>query len=170
MARKCLQAGALALVIPTGLILGHWVACRALAARLGNVHADRSLPRVEVSYTQWDFGAVPQGAVLHAGFPITNTGARRLIVVQQSGACCGQPAGQHVIALRPGEARKLTVQVDTSRWCGRVREVVHYTTNDPHMPRLALCVAANVTPDSNPQSKAAPDGHGPLFDSEGRTQ
>jgi hypothetical protein len=163
MARKCLLAGALALVIPTGLILGHWAACQVLPARLGEVHADRPTASAEVPYTQWDFGAVRQGAVLQAGFPITNTGARRLIVVQQSGTCCGQPARQHAIALRPGEARKLTVQVNTSRWCGRVREVVHYATNDPHMPRLALCVAANVTPDSNSQSKAAPDGHGPRF-------
>jgi hypothetical protein len=160
MVRRCLKGSVLALALVAGLFLGQQAACVVLPAWLENARPDSSTPTIELPYRQRDLGAVPQGSVLRTSFPLTNTGTRRLILVEQSRGCCGQSAGQRETTVRPGEATALSVQVDTSRWCGRMREVVRYSTNDPDMPRFALSVTADVIPATQPAEEADPDGRG----------
>ena len=160
MVRRCLQGGALALAIVAGLFLGQRVAWLVLPARLENARPGSSTPTVELPCREQDFGTVPQGTVLQTGFPITNVGSRRLILVERSRACCGQSPGQPETTLPPGEATEIRVQVDTSRYCGRMREVVRYDTNDPDMPQFALSVTADVIPSAKPAEGADPDAGG----------
>ena len=160
MVRRCLKAGALALAIVAGLLLGQWTACIALPAWLGNGHAGGSGPTAVVPCTQQDLGTVPQGEVLQTGFPVTNTGTRRLILLEKSRACCGQSTPQHQTAVLPGEATELRVEVDTSQWSGRMREVVHYATNDPDLPRFSLTLNAQV--ESPASSVPRQDGGHPV--------
>ena len=162
MVHRCLQGGTLALAIVAGLFLGQQVACLVLPARLEDARAGSSTPMIELPYREQDLGKVPQGTVLRASFPITNVGSRRLILVERSRACCGQSPGQPETTLPPGETTELRVQVDTSRYCGRMREVVRYSTNDPDTPQFALSVTAHVIPCTKLGEKADPDGRKPI--------
>jgi len=163
MVHRCLQGGTLALAVLAGLFLGQQAACIVLPARLENARGGSSTPTIDLPYREQDLGTVPQGTVLQTSFPITNIGRRRLILVERSRACCGESPGQPETVLRPGEATELRVQVDTSRWCGRVREVVRYSTNDPQMPRFALTVTADVRPCAKPAEGADPDSRELIF-------
>ena len=40
----------------------------------------------------------------------------------------------------------LDMHLDMSRWAGRARQTVRYTTNDPRLPRFTLEVTASVEP------------------------
>jgi len=163
MVGRCLQGGALALAIVAGLFLGQQVACLVLPARLEDARAGSSTATIELPCRERDYGTVPQGTVLRTSFPITNVGSRRLILVERSRACCGESPGQPETVVQPGEATELKVQVDTSRWCGRVREVVRYNTNDPDVPQFALTVTADVRPSANPAAGADPDSRELIF-------
>lgn len=150
MGRKYFTGGALGLAVVAGLLLGQAAARAVLPAWLGSGPGRNPGPMALVPCTQRDLGTVPQGEVLQAAFAVTNTGTRRLILLEQSRACCGRSTGRPETAVLPGETTELRVQVDTSRWCGQVREVVRYHTNDPGLPRLCLTVTARVV--SSPQA------------------
>jgi hypothetical protein len=161
MPHRCFQGATLALAITAGLFLGQEVACLVVPARLDSVRPGRPSPSVDLPHRERDFGTVPQGTVLQSGFPVTNLGTRRLVLVEQSRACCGRSPDQPQITLQPGETAKLRVQVDTSRYCGRIREVVRYNTNDPEMPQFALCVTADVRPSAKPAEQSDPHSDEP---------
>jgi hypothetical protein len=157
MARRCLHVGATAVLVVSGLLLGHWGAGVVTLAWFADSDAGGARPTAVLPCTQRDLGAVCQGVILRTAFPIRNLGTRRLILLQQSQGCCGQPAGQTETAVLPGEATELIVEADTSRWCGRLRKVVHYTTNDPDLPRFALTLSARVEAAAGEAEGTQPD-------------
>ncbi|MHC4176507.1 MAG: Ig-like domain-containing protein [Planctomycetota bacterium] len=157
MARRCFKGGVLALAVVAGLFLGQRVACTGLPAWLGHGTAGSSAPAIRLAHTERDLGTVVQGAELRTAFPIANVGTRRLILREHRRACCGQAADQSEIVVPPGNSTELKVQVDTSPWCGRMREAVRYTTNDPDRPQLTLYVNADVIPCAKHTEKASPD-------------
>jgi uncharacterized protein (DUF58 family) len=144
MARRCLKGTALALAAVTGLLLGQGAASVVLPAWLGHGAAASSAPKIELARTRRDLGSVPQGRVVRATFRIKNVGDRRLVLAERSRACCGGSTDRREIVVPPGGSTEVEVRVDTRQWCGRLHEVVHYTTNDPQMPRFALGVNADV--------------------------
>jgi len=132
------------LAIVAGLLLGGWAVHFVLPAQLGYVHAGGSAPRLVLPQSERDLGTVSQAGTIRAAFPIRNAGTRRLVVVEHGEGCCGEPAEPREIILAPGESTSVEVEVNTAQWHGRVQHVVHYTTNDPELPRFALTVTANV--------------------------
>jgi hypothetical protein len=163
MVRRCLKGGALALAIVAGLFLGQQAACLLLPAQFDSDSPGSSTPVVELPYREQDFGVVSQGTVLHGAFSVSNVGGRRLILVERSRTCCGQSPEKRETVLPPGQATELRIQVDTSRYCGRMREVVRYQTNDPEMPQFALSVIADVTASAKPAEEADPGSGQPSY-------
>jgi hypothetical protein len=111
----------------------------------GNSTATLILPRSECN-----LGTVSQGDVLQANFQITNAGSRRLVVLEQIEASCGQSPGVRQVVIVAGQSKELVVEVDTAKWYGRVDHTVHYTTNDAKLPQFTLRVTANVESPASP--------------------
>ena len=121
------------------------------------VHSARSQPagtsigpRVTLASTQCDLGTITAGSLPTAVFAVGNAGGRRLIVREDVCSACG-PAEW---IIEPGKSENLTIGFDAAGLTGSVRQVRHYTTNDPLQPRLTLVVRANVA-----HSPAAIDNH-----------
>ncbi|MFH1919181.1 MAG: DUF1573 domain-containing protein [Planctomycetota bacterium] len=144
MDRKRLTTAAIALPVLAALLCGASLVSRSLSARTGEARAGRLAPRLVLPRSERDLGTVSQGGTIRAVFPIRNAGIRRLIVMEEGKGCCGEPAEPRRIILAPGESTSVEVEVNTAQWHGRVEHAVHYTTNDPELPRFALTVTANV--------------------------
>jgi hypothetical protein len=100
-------------------------------------------PELVVQQTERSLGTVVAGRPVRAGFTLFNAGGRRLIVREDRCLACGP--GEWLIP--PGESQDLTIELNTTGLEGEVRQVQHYTTNDPRQPRLTLAVSVNVQPD-----------------------
>ena len=94
--------------------------------------------------TDRDVGSVAAGVVLRAGFEVKNLGTRRLIVELESKECCDEPADRRQIVVPPAGSRVIEIRVDTAQWHGQMRQMVHYTTNDPSRPRFTLTLQGQV--------------------------
>jgi hypothetical protein len=150
MDRRRPRKVATVLAIVACLFLAGWFALAVQPAwsrhgQTGNSTATLILPR-----TECNLGTVSQGDVLQAEFPITNAGSRRLVVLEQMEASCGQSPGLRQVVIAAGQSSELTVEVDTARWYGRVDHTVHYTTNDAKLPQFTLRVTANVESPASP--------------------
>jgi len=102
----------------------------------------RAHPQALLDIARKDFGAVAQGEVLIAEFPIRNAGDRRLIV-SASAACCGAATDEALI-VQPGQVETLRIEVDSARWSGQLSRTDWFTTNDPELPRFSVTVTADV--------------------------
>jgi len=144
MDRQRLRKLTIRLPLLVALLFGVWLSSRWLSARPGRGHADSISPRVVLWSTQRDLGTVRQDGVLRVPFPIANAGARRLILREEGAGCCGQSTSPPPIIVPPGESTDLPLALDTGRYDGRAEHTVHYVTNDPRCPRIALHVRAIV--------------------------
>jgi hypothetical protein len=144
MRRKPSRRAALVLTIVAGLLVGLWLARIAVSAWLGFNPPGSTAPVAELSHTTRDLGTVSQGPVLRTTFPITNAGARRLVLIEHSEGSCDESAEPRQVILTPGDSAELEVEVNTALWYGQMEHVVHYTTNDPRLPRFDLTVTATV--------------------------
>lgn len=133
-----------------GLIAAAWLVFEAVAPPSTNDHAGVSVPRLLLPRQTRDFGALPQGGVLQAVFPVANTGTARLVLVDQPGPCCGRPPDPRSVVVAPGESKQLTVEVDTAQWFGQMEHKAEYSTNDPDRPRFTLTVTARVESSGSP--------------------
>lgn len=140
MARTCRTLSDAVLVLLGGMLLVLW-GVRLWASASGG--KDLAGPSATIASTERDLGTLRQGEVLRVTFPIRNSGSRRLIVRRLSATCCGgQESGPTLVM--PGDSALLELEVDTSRWCGQMRETADFATNDPRLPRFTLCVAGQV--------------------------
>jgi hypothetical protein len=125
-------------------LLGRLAAKAWAAPWLGVCPALQDAPRLQSDQRQRDLGLVAQGAVLRTTFTVANHGRRRLILLQRGKACCGQETPSRRLVVPPGKSLDVAVEVDTSRWFGRMCDLTEYLTNDPRTPRLTFAVAAFV--------------------------
>jgi hypothetical protein len=137
-------------VAAAGLAAASWIALESVWGSSAAEHAGTSAPMLVLKRTSRDFGTVSQGAVLQASFTVENAGARRLVLVEKRGGCCGQSTGPQSIVLEPGEKKDLDVEADTARWFGRMDHRAAYFTNDPATPRFSLHMTATVTAPPSP--------------------
>jgi hypothetical protein len=126
------------------VFLGAWLFSRLLSAWPAPSGTDGASPSVVLASTQRDLGIVSQGTVLRTEFSVTNAGTRRLILREEGQGCCGRSTRPSATILPPGGSKDLLVEVDTTRWHGRMEHAVHYLTNDPQRPRFTLTVKAVV--------------------------
>jgi hypothetical protein len=95
---------------------------------------------VTVAATQCNLGPLSPTALATASFTVGNTGNRRLIIREDRCSGCGQAEW----IIEPGGTDNLTIPFDATGLQGSVRQVRHFTTNDPALPRLTLTVVAIV--------------------------
>lgn len=112
-------------------------------------------PCVVLSQTECDVGAVPQGEVVRATFPVRNAGRRSLLLLEKTGGCCGQPSEVRAISVPPGEEAELTVKFDTAQARGLFQQTVRYGTNDRNTPKFALRLRGVVEPPPQPKADEA---------------
>ncbi|MHC4402877.1 MAG: Ig-like domain-containing protein [Planctomycetota bacterium] len=144
MKRNRLRKALPVLAILAGLFLGPWLARAVVPTWLEGERGENAAPVLVLSQSECDLGTAKQGAVLQATFPVTNAGTRRLILTEHLQGCCDEKAEPRQVSLEPGESKDLEIQLDTTPWYGHVEHAIHYTTNDPRMPRLTLSVTAKV--------------------------
>ncbi len=125
------------------LLLGS-IVCLRLAALPGQGLAAESAPKLVAESTRRHLGTVSQGVVLRAAFPVTNSGTRRLVMVEQMERCCDGSIETREIIVAPGRSRDLCVEVDTTPWFGRLEHTVRYTTNDRQTAQFSVTVTADV--------------------------
>jgi hypothetical protein len=129
--------------MPALLLAGGAVACLVAGlAWFWPSPPERSLdgasPRIVLSQTECDLGAVPQGTVVHATFPVHNAGRRSLLLFEKKGGCCGQAEETRIVRVPPGESALLRVEFDTAQAFGQFQETVRYATNDRRKPSFVL--------------------------------
>ena len=144
MGRTRLRKVATVLAIVACLLSLGWFILTVQPAWRRYSHAGNSTATLVLPRTERDLGTVSQGGVLRATFPITNAGSRRLVVLEQMKASCGQSPGLRQVVIAAGQSSGLTVEVDTAQWYGKVDHAVHYTTNDAKLPRFTLRATADV--------------------------
>lgn len=144
MGRRRLRKVATVLAIVACLLSLGWFTHVVRSTRPRHGHAGNSTATLVLPRTERDLGTVSQGGVLRATFPITNAGSRRLVVLEQMEASCGQSPGVRQFVVAAGDSKELAVEVDTAQWYGKVDHAVHYTTNDAKLPRFTLRVTAIV--------------------------
>jgi hypothetical protein len=140
------------------------VLCASLAGAFGIALASwvqmppsGGLPIIHLASTKHDFGSIEQGKTLSAGFPVTNRGGRRLVLVEQTESCCGKRKTASQIIIEPGEHEVLQSKVDTKLWCGEVSHTTYYATNDPKKPKIAFTVVGTVNP--RPKNMVSASSH-----------
>ena len=142
--QRLFTAGALVTTLVASFILAREASHALRSARAEEMPQGVSGPIAVLPETQRDFGPVAAGAVLLARFSVKNAGTRRLVLELESEGCCDEPSDRRQIVVPPGLSRVIEVRVDTNQWHGRMRQVVHYTTNDPSKPRLTLTLNGQV--------------------------
>lgn len=101
---------------------------------------------VSIEQVERDFGTVEAGGELPASFRVTNTGGRRLILLEKSRSCGCLAGGRPEILVPPGQSVELEIKLKTARLRGPIRKAVYYYTNDPKRPLLTLTLTAEVQP------------------------
>lgn len=101
-------------------------------------------PRAMVAQFDQNLGMLIQGDVREVCFTVLNAGRRRLVITGENRGCCGQSAVASSFVAPPGDTIELRAQVDTSGWCGQLRQEFSYNTNDPQCPRLTFTVCGEV--------------------------
>jgi hypothetical protein len=101
-------------------------------------------PRAVVAYAEQNLGTLHQGEVREVCFRVRNAGGRRLLVTDANVNCCGQAEIPSSFMVAPGDFVEIRLPVDTSGWCGHMRETFSFTTNDPRQPRLVFTALGEV--------------------------
>ena len=102
-------------------------------------------PRVRLPTTRANLGSVSAEMPLVARFTVHNDGDRRLIVLRDHSACCGQTEDNDATIVQPRSLAELVVAIDATRQRGRLEKTVAYSTNDRELPRFELVVSANIS-------------------------
>lgn len=142
--QRLFTAGALATTLVVSFILTREASHALRPAPAEETRQEAPGPIAVLPETQRDVGAVSAGVVLGARFSVKNAGTRRLVIERESEECCDEPSERRRIVVPPGVSGVIEVQVDTNRWYGEMRHVVHYTTNDPSRPRFTLTLHGEV--------------------------
>ena len=100
-------------------------------------------PLVVCDQTEQDLGNIARGQEARASFLVSNQGSRRLILSRLD-QCCGSSEDDLIVSPGTTEAIELLLPTKHQR-PGIHRESVHYQTNDPTQPALALNVRFELT-------------------------
>ncbi len=104
-------------------------------------------PKISVTETIKDFGAVSKGDVLTHEFIIANIGTQPLIIKQVSPACGCTAAVVNNPIVKPGEETQLRVTFETEAFEGVKNKPIRIYTNDPKPSSIIFYVKANILPD-----------------------
>jgi uncharacterized protein YgiM (DUF1202 family) len=116
----------------------------SLLVLVGALPAAAQAPKLVVTETTFDAGAVPKGEVIEHDFVVKNSGDADLLILSVKPACgCTTPGFDKIVPA--GGEGKITLKVDTARFKGQISKSASVTTNDASQPNLRLVVNANVT-------------------------
>jgi hypothetical protein len=101
-------------------------------------------PRLAFDHTEYDFGRVPQGAVVAHDFPLTNRGGLPLAIVDLRSACDCQASTDAPAELPPGGTAAVRVDCGTDATHGPQRRTVTVYSNDPGRRSLVLALTGEV--------------------------
>jgi hypothetical protein len=150
------QTGSSKTMVVHGLKVLCWIAAGGaplllmggLAAEWRESNAAGARPVAVLEKTEHNFGSVPAGSVLHADFPVTNAGRRRLVLCDQSIRWKSPEYAPPEIIVPPGDCRNVTVRFRTENRATRLRKEICYGTNDPTRPIVTLVLSAELAPAS----------------------
>jgi len=104
---------------------------------------EKNPPAARLDETEFDAGTVIRGAVVSHAFVVRNEGVSLLEIVNVSNACaCTTSAFDRRI--RPGQAGRVTLELDTKGFSGLVKKNSYIYTNDPAAPKIVLTMKADV--------------------------
>ncbi|MGD1994288.1 MAG: DUF1573 domain-containing protein [Anaerolineae bacterium] len=104
--------------------------------------------RIELSQTEFDFGAVPNIGPARHTFQVRNVGQGTLEITGVSTSCGCTTAEVDEDRLAPGETATLTVTYDPQAHdgqTGRFMRVVYVRSTDPETPEASLTIQVTVT-------------------------
>lgn len=102
-------------------------------------------PKVTVGETSFDFGSIPQGQSVTAGFGLENSGDEPLIVERMEFSLPGMDARVKQ-RLEPGATTTVEVTWDTDKLRREVEGSLTLYMNDPAMPQVVLRLSGIVVP------------------------
>ncbi|MBN2215622.1 MAG: DUF1573 domain-containing protein [Bacteroidales bacterium] len=110
----------------------------------GKNNAGKDGPKIEFTYTEYDYGTVTQGGDGTSEFVFRNTGNEPLILSNVRSTCgCTVPSWPKE-PVKPGETAKITVVYSTNR-IGPINKSVIVSTNADSQP-VVLKIKGNVVP------------------------
>jgi hypothetical protein len=104
--------------------------------------------QVELSATEYDFGAIPNTKPVSEVFEVHNIGRGQLEIAGVSTSCGCTTAEVGKRQLAPGEAAELVVTYDPQAHggaTGQFTRIVYVRTDDPDVPEATLTIRVQVT-------------------------
>lgn len=118
-----------------------------LAMASGCTTAAESPGRIELSATEFDFGAIPNTGPVSQTFQVRNGGQGMLEIAGVSTSCGCTMAGIDSRSLAPGQATDLVVTYDPQAHDGATGEfmrLVYVRSSDPETPEASLTIWVTV--------------------------
>ncbi len=101
-------------------------------------------PRIKFSETNYNFGKVKQGEVVHKEYQMVNMGHKDLMI-RKTKASCGCTASQPTkTTLAPGDSAAIKVDFNTAGKHGKESKTITVISNDPRTPSSILVITGEV--------------------------
>ncbi|MFQ5806941.1 MAG: DUF1573 domain-containing protein [Phycisphaerae bacterium] len=117
---------------------------RRSAQSLEQVSPEGPAPRLELSRTEWDFGAKWHGEPCSTDITIANVGEAPLRIIRIRSSCGCTVARPKKRELLPGESDSMTLSYNTKKRTRKVSQTITLETNDPQRPRTVIRVKGEV--------------------------
>ena len=103
-----------------------------------------SIPRLELSEYEKDFGDVKEGKIIDYELKIKNTGKRALIIKNIYPSCGCTVVDFKKKELKFGEEEKVKIRLDTKGFLGKIKKAVHILSNNKYQNVVSFYMYANV--------------------------
>jgi hypothetical protein len=106
--------------------------------------AATSGPRIAFASTDFDFGRIAQGSVVHHDFIFTNTGSATLEITAVRPGCGCTTAGNWDKEVAPGKTGVIPLQFNSGSFSGKVAKPTTVTCNAEGQPSVVLHLNATI--------------------------
>ncbi len=109
----------------------------------------QSLPKIEITPQDFNFGEVEYGQVLNHTFTLKNIGSE-ILSIERVATSCGCTTAETVLnKINPGQETELLVSYDTGAMSGghaknEQERIIYIKSNDPVNPQIEVIIYANV--------------------------
>lgn len=110
------------------------------------VAQDGNAGRIFFPETAFDYGVVPQGAVVQHEFPVENRGSGPLTISRVVAQCGCTATNASKDLLQPGERGSIKVNFDTSNFSGDREKTVTVFSSDPETQMVTLFLRGRIEP------------------------
>ena len=124
-----------------------------------SLFAQETQPKLEFTSSEFNFDTIEKGAKVHHVFEFKNTGNAELEIKDVKPTCGCTTAKPEKLNYSPGEAGKIEITFDSTRFSGDITKTIVVVSNDPDTPSMQLKLTGKILEEvqSSPASLAIPN-------------